>query len=50
MSIFFFFFFFCFDNDYVEKQPVAWKEYCAEYRLKELQENIDRFTGRHEIT
>ena len=24
----------CFDNDYVGKQPVAWKEYCAEYWLK----------------
>ena len=23
----------CFDNGYVEKQPVAWKEYCAEYWL-----------------
>ena len=22
-----------FDNGYVEKQPVAWKEYCAEYWL-----------------
>ena len=21
----------CFDNGYVGKQPVAWKEYCAEY-------------------
>ena len=26
----------CFDNDYVGKQLVAWKEYCAEYWLKEL--------------
>ena len=23
---------------YVGKQPVAWKEYCAEYWLKELQD------------
>ena len=23
-----------FNNGYVGKQPVAWKEYCAEYRLK----------------
>ena len=21
----------CFDNNYVAKQPVDWKEYCAEY-------------------
>ena len=32
----------CFDNGYVGKQPVAWKEYCSEYRLKELQESMDR--------
>ena len=24
----------CFDNSYVGKQPVVWKEYCAEYWLK----------------
>ena len=24
----------CFDNGYVGKQPVTWKEYCAEYWLK----------------
>ena len=24
----------CFDNGYVGKYPVAWKEYCAEYWLK----------------
>ena len=24
----------CFDNGYVGKQPVAWKEYCAEYWLQ----------------
>ena len=40
----------CFDNGYVEKQPVAWKEYCAEYWLKELQESTDRCTGRRDIT
>ena len=40
----------CFDNGYVEKQPVAWKEYCAEYWLKELQESMSRCTGRHDIT
>ena len=26
----------CFDNGYVGKQPVVWKEYRAEYWLKEL--------------
>ena len=36
----------CFDNGYVGKQPVAWKGYSAEYCLKELQENINRCTGR----
>ena len=30
----------CFDNGYVRKQLVAWKEYCAEYWLKELQESM----------
>ena len=24
---------------------MAWKEYCAEYWLKELQESMDRYTG-----
>ena len=37
----------CFDNGYVGKQPVARKEYCAEYWLKELQESMDRCTGRY---
>ena len=40
----------CFDNGYVGKQPVAWKEYCAEYELKELQESMDRRTGRCDLT
>ena len=40
----------CFDNDYVGKQTVAWTEYCAEYWLKELQESMDRCTGRRDIT
>ena len=40
----------CFDNGYVGKQLVAWKEYWAEYWLKELQESMDRFTGCHNIT
>ena len=35
----------CFNNGYVVKQPVAWKEYCAEYLSKELQESLDRCTG-----
>ena len=40
----------CFDNGYVGKQLVAWKENCAEYGLKELQESMDRCTGCHDIT
>ena len=32
------------------KQPVAWKEYCWECWVKELQESIDRSTGCHDIT
>ena len=40
----------CFDDGYVGKQPIAWKEYCAEYWLKELQESIDMCTGRRDIT
>ena len=36
----------CFDNGYVRNQQVVWKEYCAEYWLKELQES----TCRHAIT
>ena len=39
----------CFE-DYVGKQPVAWKEYCVEYWLKELKENMDRFTRLHNVT
>ena len=27
----------CFDNGYVGKQPLGWKEYCAEYWLKSQQ-------------
>ena len=30
-------------------QPVAWKEYCAEYWFKELQESMDRCTGCRDI-
>ena len=40
----------CFDNGYVGKQPVAWKEHCAEYWLKELQERMDRRTGYRNVT
>ena len=40
----------CFNNGYVGKQPVAWKEYCGEYWLKELQESRDKCTGCHDIT
>ena len=40
----------CLDNGYMRKQPVAWKEYCAEYWLKELQKNMDSCTGRRNIT
>ena len=39
----------CFDNGHVGKQPVAWKEYGAQYWLKELQESIDRCSGRCNI-
>ena len=34
----------CFDNGYVGKQPVAWKGYCAEYWLQELQKSMDSCT------
>ena len=40
----------CFDDGYVGKQPVTWKEHCAEYWLKELKENMDRCIGRRDIT
>ena len=40
----------CFDNGYVGKQPLGWKEYCVEYWLKELQESMDRCTARRDIT
>ena len=41
---------YCFDDGYVGKQPVAWKVYCAEYWLKNIQESMDRCTGIHDIT
>ena len=40
----------CFDNGYVGKQPVVWKEYCVEYWLKKLLETMDRCTGHRDIT
>ena len=40
----------CFDNGYVGKQPVAWKEYCAEYWLKELQESMDSCNSLYDVT
>ena len=40
----------CFDDAYVRKQPVAWKEYCAEYWFKELQESMGSCTGRRDLT
>ena len=39
-----------FNDGHVGKQPAAWKEYCAEYWLKELQKSMDRCTGRRDIT
>ena len=30
---------------YIGKQPVVWKEYCAEYWLKELQESKNNCIG-----
>ena len=35
---------------FVGKQSVAWKEYCAEYWLKELQESMDRWPDFCDIT
>ena len=40
----------CFDNGYVGKQLVAWKEYRAEYWLKEFPESKERGTGHRDIT
>ena len=40
----------CFDVGYVGKQPVDWKEYCAEYWLKELQEGMYRCTDCCDIS
>ena len=40
----------CFDNGYVGKQLVAWKEYCVEYWVREFQECMDSCTGHRDIT
>ena len=40
----------CFDNGYMGKQLVAWKEYCAGFWFKELLESMDRCTGCRNIT
>ena len=40
----------CFNNGYFGKEPVAWKECCTEYWLKELQESKDRCTDCRNIT
>ena len=40
---------YCLDNDYVGKQPVAWKEYFEQY-WKALQESMNRCTGHSDIT
>ena len=40
----------CFDDGNVGKQPVAWKEYCWEYWLKEIQKRMHMCTGRSKIT
>ena len=40
----------CFDNCCVRKLQLAWKAYCADYRLKEHQESKDRCTGRYDPT
>ena len=37
-------------SSYVGKRPVAWKEYCAEFWLKECRESIDRCSGHSNIT
>ena len=40
----------CFNNGYVGKQQVVWKEYCAAYWLKKLQKSMDKCSGHHAIT
>ena len=37
-------------SDCLEKRPVAWKKFCAENWLKELQKTMGRCTGRRDIT
>ena len=40
----------CLNNGYVEKQPVAWKEYCMKYWFKELKKSMDRCSYCRNIT
>ena len=40
----------CFNHGYVGKQPLAWKEYCTEYWLKEYQECMVMCTCHCNIT
>ena len=39
-----------FASGYMGKQPVSWKEYCAEYWSKEIEEDMEGCTGRRDIT
>ena len=39
-----------FNNGYVGRQPMTWKEYCREYWLKEHQKSMARCTCRRNIT
>ena len=36
----------CFYDGYVGKKAQDWKEHCAEFWLKELQESMDKCTSR----
>ena len=40
----------CFDNDYVGKHAVAWKEYCAEYWLNRFHASMDRCAGPRNVS
>ena len=39
----------CFDNSYVEKQPVAWKEFLFGVLVKRILESMDRCTDHCNI-
>ena len=41
---------YCFDDGHMGKQPVACKEYCAEYWQEDLRESMDRYTGCRNTT